>query len=335
MSYTKIISDLKQKKYAPIYFLMGEEPYFIDKISDYIEKNVLQEHEKDFNLTVFYGKDSTEENIIATAKRFPMMAEKQVVIVKEAQQLKDIQLFENYVKSPQASTILVFCHKYKKIDGRKSVGKILKKTSVMFTSSKLRDYELPDWIKKIVSVNKMVINPKNTLLLAEYLGADLAKIEGQIEKLKVILPVGSEITTEVIEKNIGISKEYNIFELQSALAKKDVLKAVKITNYFAKNPKSNPMVMTISGLYSYFSKVLGVHVSSNKGNDNAVAKEIGVHPFFVKEYNLATRNYSPGKLVKIIGYLRDYDLKSKGVNNNATYTPHSELMKELMFKIIH
>jgi DNA polymerase-3 subunit delta len=264
-----------------------------------------------------------------------MMAEKQVVIVKEAQQLKDIQRFENYVKSPQASTILVFCHKYKKIDGRKSVGKILKKTSVMFTSNKLRDYELPDWIKKIVSANKMVINPKNTLLLAEYLGADLAKIEGQIEKLKVVLPAGSEITTEVIEKNIGISKEYNIFELQSALAKKDILKAVKITNYFAKNPKSNPMVMTISGLYSYFSKVLGVHVSSNKGNDNAVAKEIGVHPFFVKEYNLATRNYSPGKLVKIIGYLRDYDLKSKGVNNNATYTPHSELMKELMFKIMH
>lgn len=335
MSFEKIISDLKQNKFAPIYMLMGEEPYFIDKISDYIEHNALAEHERDFNQTIFYGKDSNELDIIATAKRFPMMAEKQVVIIKEAQQLSNIGAFEEYVKSPQASTILVFCHKYKKVDGRKPIGKLFKKHGVVFTSDKLRDYQLPDFIKKTAMENKLSINPKNTLLLAEYLGADLSKIEGQIKKLKMILSEGAEITTDAIEKNIGISKEYNIFELQSALSKKDVLKAVKITNYFAKNPKTNPMVMSIAGLYSYFTKVLMVSVSKNRGNDNVIAKEIGVHPFFVKEYNIAIRNYSPGKLVKIIGYLREYDLKSKGVNNTATSTPHSELMKELLFKILH
>lgn len=334
MSYETIISDLKQKKYQPVYFLSGDEPYFIDKISEYIEHNVLQENERDFNQTIFYGKDTKASSIIETCKRFPMMSDKQVVIVKEAQHLaKDIGEFEEYIKNPQPSTLLVFCYKYKKIDKRKAVGKLLAKNSVFLVSEKVKDWKLPDWIKGAVTNYGFTINQKNSMLLSEYLGNDLGKIVKELEKLKVVLKPGEEISGTVIEDNIGISKEYNIFELQTAIGNKDVLKANKIINYFSKNEKAHPLVLTVGFLFSYFSKVVTIQFSKNKGNDGILAKEAGVNPYFLKDYKLATKNYSANKLVKIIGYLRESDLKSKGVNNVSS--SQSDILKELIFKIMH
>jgi DNA polymerase-3 subunit delta len=333
MSYEQIISSLKKKEYKPIYFLMGDEPFFIDKITDYISHNVLKEHERDFNQTVLYGKDINVDEIISAAKRFPMMSKHQVIIIKEAQHVKQIENLEKYLAQPLNSTILVINYKFKKLDKRKAVAKLIAKLGVIFESAKLRDYKIPDWITAKVSESGLKIQPKNTMLLAEFLGTDISKIDNELNKLKLILPKGSEITTEAIEKNIGISKDYNIFELQSALAKKDVLKSNLIAIYFAQNPKKNPFVLSISSLFNYFSKVLQMHFSKNKGNDNALAGELKVHPFFVKEYKLATQNYSAKKLIKIVSYLREYDLKSKGVDNSTT--DDGELLKELIFKILH
>ncbi len=334
MSYEKIISELKQKKFHPIYFLSGDEPYFIDKISEYIEHNVLAEHERDFNQTVFYGKDAKVSTIIETCKRFPMMSEKQVVIIKEAQHLaNNMGEFEDYINNPQPSTLLVFCYKYKKIDKRKAVGKLIAKNSVFLLSDKIKDYKLPDWILGKVKEYDFTINQKNAMLLSEYLGNDLGKIEKELEKLKVVIKPGSEIDGTVIENNIGISKDYNIFELQTAIGTKDVIKANKIISYFSKNEKAHPLVLTVGFLFSYFSKVITVQFSDNKNNDGALAKEVGVNPYFLTEYKKAIRNYSPTKLVKIIGYLREVDLKSKGVNN--TSATQSDLLRELIFKIMH
>ncbi|MEN8928910.1 MAG: DNA polymerase III subunit delta [Flavobacteriales bacterium] len=334
MSHEKIISDLKQKNYQPVYFLSGEEPYFIDKISEYIEHNVLAEHERDFNQTIFYGKDAKVSSIIETCKRFPMMAEKQVVLIKEAQHLaNNMAEFEDYIKNPQPSTLLVFCYKYKKIDKRKAVGKLIAKSSVFFVSDKVKDWKLPEWISGAVTNFGFTINQKNALLLSEYLGNDLGKIAKELEKLKLALKPGSEIDGNAIEQNIGISKDYNIFELQNALGTKDVLKANKIINYFSKNEKAHPLVLTVGFLFSYFSKVVTVQFSKNKANDGMLAKETGVNPYFLKDYKLATKNYSASKLVKIIGYLRETDLKSKGVDNASA--TQSDLLKELIFKIMH
>lgn len=333
MTFEQIIASLKKKEYKPIYFLMGEEPFYIDEITKYIAEHVLQEHERDFNQTVLYGKDTTVEDIVATAKRFPMMSEHQVVIVKEAQHIRKIEDLDKYAENPQPSTILVINYKYKKLDKRKAAAKVIDKNGVLFESKALRDYQVPDWINKKVSEVGLTIQPKNALLLSEFLGTDLSKISNELNKLKLVLEKGSEISAQVIEQNIGISKDYNVFELQSALAKKDVLKANKIAKYFEQNPKDNPMVMTVSSLFNYFSKILQLHFSSNKNNDNVLASELKVHPFFVKEYKMAAKNYSPKKLVKIVSYLREYDLKSKGVDNvSAT---DSELLKELLFKILH
>lgn len=312
---------------------MGDEPFYIDEITNYISNNVLQDHEKDFNQTILYGKDTNIEELIAVAKRFPMMSEYQVVIVKEAQHIRNIENLESYVQNPLNSTLLVFNYKYKKLDKRKSVTKLIDKNGILFSSDKLRDYQIPDWVNKQVNSIGLTIQPKNSLLLSEFLGTDLSKINNELKKLNLILEKGSEITAQVIEKNIGISKDYNVFELQTALAKKDILKANKIAKYFEQNPKNNPFVMTISSLFNYFSKILQLHFSKNKNNDNALAGELKVHPFFVKEYKLAAKNYSPKKLVKIVSYLREYDLKSKGVNNSSV--SDSELLKELLFKILH
>ncbi len=312
---------------------MGDEAFYIDEITNLIATSVLQEHEKDFNQTVLYGKDTSVNEIVSVAKRFPMMSEHQVVIVKEAQHIRKIEDLDSYVKQPLNSTILVINYKFKKLDKRKAVAKLIDKTGILFLSDKLRDYQVPNWINAKIKETGLSIQPKNSLLLAEFLGTNLSKINNEINKLKLILPKGSEISAEVIEKNIGISKDYNVFELQSALAKKDILKANRISIYFAQNPKENPLVVTISSLFNYFSKILQLHFSKNKMNDNVLAGELKVHPFFVKEYKVAAQHYSPKKLVKIVSYLREYDLKSKGVNNVST--PDGELLKELLFKIMH
>ncbi len=334
MNHQEILSDLKQKKLQPIYFLEGEETYFIDMISDYIEDHLLEEHERDFNQTIFYGKDADPNQVIETCKRFPMMSDKQVVIIKEAQHLiKVLDKFDSYFKQPQPSTILVFCYKYKTLDKRKAITKVIAKNSVYFTASKIKDYQLPAWIEKQASSHKLKIDGRNASLLAEYLGNDLSKVENEISKLAMILKPGGEITAQAIEDHIGISKDYNVFELQNAISAKNHEAAYKIAYYFGKNEKAHPFVLTLGFLFSYFSKVSVVAFSKNKGNDNALAKEAGISPYFIKDYKNAARNYSPTKLVKIVKYMKEYDLKSKGVNN--TSANHNDLLKELLFKILN
>ncbi len=333
MSYENILKDIKAKKYAPVYFFIGDEPFFMDSITDYIAKHVLAEHERDFNQTIFYGKDADAATINDTARRFPMMAEKQVVIVKEAQQLKNIELLQNYIANPLSSTILVINYKSEKSKKTTALIKHTKKVGVVFESNKLRDYQIASWIKSYVAKKKMTIDDKATFLLAEYLGTDLSKITNAIEKLMINAEGNNKITTTSIERSIGISKDYNIFELQNALGIKDVLKANRIINYFAANEKNNPFVVTIMRLHAYFSKVLKFYFLKNKTNDDYVARSLGIHPFFVKDYKKASSLYPPKKLVVIIALLREYDLKAKGVNNVSAN--NGELLKELIFKILH
>jgi DNA polymerase-3 subunit delta len=343
MDFNTIMSDLKKKAYRPVYFLMGDEPYFIDIISDYIEQNVLDDSEKEFNQSVLYGRDVSITDIIGAAKRFPMMSEYQVVIVKEAQDVKDLakkeredkkdkqkSAFEAYLENPLPSTILVFCHKYKSIDKRTALAKLIDKNAVLFESKKLYDNQVPDWINNYLKARNYQINQRAAGLLSEYLGTSLSKISNELDKLIINLPPNSEITAEHIQTNIGISKDYNVFELQTAIGKKEVLKANRIINYFAANPKDNPMVMTVSSLYGYFCKLLTWHFVPDK---KAAASAMGVHPFFVAEYERAAKNYNVGKLKSIFGYLREYDLKSKGVDNGSA--TEGELLKELVFKILH
>lgn len=334
MEYNKILEDLKAGNYKPVYFLQGEEGYFIDQITDYIENNVLDESERDFNQSVLYGKDVSMQDIIGTAKRFPMMAPYQVVIVKEAQHLiRTIDQIEPYLNNPSPTTILVFNYKYKKLDGRKPLGKLLKKKGMLFTSDKIKDYKLPDWIVGYCKNQGLSIKPKASHLLSEFLGTDLSKVANTIEKLKVILSGETVIDEDVIQKNVGISKEFNLFELSNALAEKNVYKSNLIINHFAQNPKNYPLPVTLSALYNYYTKLMKFHFYAPNISEKELAAIIGVHPFFLKDYKVAARNYTKNKLARIFGYLRDYDLQSKGVNNvNAN---HGELLKELVFKILH
>jgi len=326
-----IVSNIKSGNIRPIYFLMGEEPYYIDAISDYIENNVLSEEEKGFNQMVLYGRDVTVEDIISNAKRFPMMADRQVVIVKEAQDLvRTIDKLEAYAKNPQPTTVLVVNYKYKKLDKRKAVYKAINKSGVVFESKKLYDNQVPDWIRRVLSGQNYTITPKASQMLVEFLGTDLSKISNELNKLKIILPEGTQITPEHIEKNIGISKDYNNFELRKAIGYRDKLKAFKIINYFGENPKDNPMVVTVSLLFSFFGQLLRLHGLSDK-NPRNVASVLKVSPYFVNEYIDAARNYPMRRVSAIIADLREFDVKGKGVNSNAV--PQGDLLKELLVKI--
>jgi len=329
---TKIVSDIKNGDIKPIYFLMGEEPYYIDKISEYIEKNVLSEEEKGFNQMVLYGRDVAIEEISDNAKRFPMMAERQVVIVKEAQDLsRSIEKLVSYVENPQPTTVLVFCYKYKTLDKRKKLYKAIQKAGVIYDSKKLYENQVADWIRKVLAGKKYKIENKASLMLVEFLGNDLSKISNELEKLMVILPKDSTITAVHIEENIGISKDYNNFELRKAVGEKDVVKVNRIINYFAQNQKSNPLVVTISLLNSLFTQILIFHSLSDKSKGN-VAKALKVNPFFVGDYLIAGKNYPMRKVSQVIGLLRDADVKSKGVGANLT---SGDILKELLFKILH
>jgi len=352
---TQILTDLKRRIFKPVYFLSGEEAYYIDTVSDYIEKNVLDESEQEFNQTILYGKEADMNAIISAAKRFPMMSEYQVVIVKEAQNLKELgkssgggdddddeapvkksagagNALANYLQHPQPSTILVFCYKYKTLDKRSTTYKSLQKNHVFLETKKLYDNQLPEWITTFVQDNKFKIGPKASFLLAEFLGNDLSKITNEVGKLFINLKEGEEITAELVQDNIGMSKEFNVFELQDALAKKDILKANRIINYFSANDKDHPAVMTLSSLYGYFTKILLYHFSPDKSKF-AIAQALGVNPFFVDGYTKAAQNYGTAKLKAIFSYLKEYDLKTKGVDNAGVN--NGELMKELIFKILH
>jgi DNA polymerase-3 subunit delta len=325
-----IINDIKKGNLAPIYFLMGEEAYYIDGISNYIEKTVLTEEEKGFNQMVLYGRDVTIDEVVSNAKRYPMMAERQVVIVKEAQDLsRTIENLVPYVKNPQTTTVLVFCYKYKKLDARKKLTKVLKKhNAVVFESKKLYENQVPDWIMRVLSGKGYSITPKAAQMLTEFLGNDLSKVNNELEKLQLIVKPEEQITPEIVEQNIGISKDFNNFELQNAIGAKNVKKAFAIVQYFAQNPKNHPIVMTVALLYSFFSKLLKYHAISNKSES---PKMLGVSPYFIKDYQTAARNYSMKEVSGIIASIREIDMKSKGVGA-ANMTP-ADLFKELLTSI--
>jgi len=328
----QLVTDIKNGIIKPIYFLMGEEPYYIDKISDFIEQNILSEEEKGFNQMVLYGRDVTIEDIVANAKRYPMMAERQVLIIKEAQDLsRTIEKLVDYASNPQLTTVLVVNYKYKKIDKRKALYKTIKKIGVVYESKKLYENQVGEWIRRVLSPKDYSITPKAAQMLVEFLGTDLSKINNELEKLKIILPKGSQITPELIEENIGISKDYNNFELRKAVGNKDVLKAQQIAKYFGDNPRSNPMVVTVSLLFNFFSQLLYYHGLNDKSS-RSVASALRINPYFVNEYISAARNYPMKKVSQVISTLREFDVKSKGVGANAV--PQGDLLKELLVRIM-
>ena len=327
----KIVNDIKAGNIKPIYFLMGEEPYYIDRLSDYIDQNILSEEEKGFNQTVFYGRDVSIEDVISTCKRYPMMAERQVVIVREAQELsKTIDKIESYAENPMPTTVLVFCYKYKTLDKRKKVTKLLEKNGLVYESKKLYDNQVGEWIKRVLSGKGLTIEAKASAMLVEFLGTDLSKINNELEKLQIVLPKGSVISAKDIEENIGFSKDYNVFELRKALGERNQLKAYQIAQYFADNPKDNPMVVTTSLVFSFFLQLLQYHGLKDKNPKN-VASILKVNPYFLKDYDVALRNYPMKKVSQIVATLRNIDIKSKGVGANAM--PQHDLLKEMLIKI--
>ena len=328
----EIVSDIKNGHVKPIYFLMGDEPYYIDKISDYIEENVLSEAEKGFNQVVLYGRDVDTAQVISECKRYPMMSERTVVIIKEAQDLsRTIENLAPYVEQMQPSTVLVIQYKYKKLDKRKKLSKLIAKHGVLFESKKLYDNQVQDWIPRVLASHKLKIEPKAAYMLVEFLGTELSKIANELDKLALILPEGSIIEPHHIEENIGISKDFNTFELRKAIGQKNVLKVNRIAQYFSENPKNNPTVLTISLLTVFFTQLLLFHGLQDKSKA-AVAKALGINVYFVEEIFLAGRNYPMRKVAQVIAFLRDADVKSKGVGANQT---HRDILKELLFKILH
>ncbi len=329
----RIVNDIRAGNLAAIYFLMGEEPYYIDRISEFIENNVLEEEEKGFNQMVFYGRDVSIEEVISAAKRFPMMAEKHVIIVKEAQDLsRTIEKLVDYVNQPQPSTVLVINYKYKKLDKRKALYKALLKSQVVFESKKLYENQVADWIRRILTGRNYSISPKAAQMLVEFLGTDLSKINNELEKLQLIIPEGQQITPEAIEENIGISKDFNNFELRKAIGERNKEKAFRIINYFSENPRDNPIVVTVALLYNFFSQLLHYHGLNDK-SPRAVASSLKINPYFVSEYTTAAKNYPMKKVSGVISVLRDIDVKSKGVGANAL--PQRDLLNELMVKILN
>ncbi len=333
ISIEQLFKDLKNKIYHPIYFLCGDEPYYIDRITEYVMQNVLTEAEKSFNQTVIYGKDADATTVTNIARRFPMMANYQLVVVKEAQEVKNFEELIHYIKNPLKSTLLVINYKYKSLDKRKTIYKALQENAVYYESKKLYENKIPEWISNNLAKRNFRIEPKAALLLTDFLGNDLSRISNELEKLVIVMADTSKtITTLDIEKNIGISKEFNNFELSNAISNKNVLKANQIINYFADNQKNNHITMTVSHLYQFFSKILVYHSLGDKSRNN-VAASLKINPYFVSEYEAAAKNYSAAKTIKIISTLREYDLKSKGFGNVSAGA--GELLKELIFKILH
>jgi DNA polymerase-3 subunit delta len=334
MDVQQLLKELKQGKRHPVYLLHGEEPYYIDLISDYIEQHVLEESQKGFDQTVLYGKDTDLITLVNASRRFPMLSTHQVIIVKEAQNLKwrgeDEEALLKYLENPMASTLLVFAFKYGKFDKRKKVYKAFEKSGVVVESTKLRDDKMGAWIMDYLSSQQRQIQPQAAYLIAEFLGTDLSKVVNEIDKLVLNIAPDQTITPQEVEKHIGISKEYNSFELQTALGKRDALKAYRIVDYFAANPRSNPLPLVVSSMGTYFTKILKYHYLPDR-NPQVVAKELGVHPFFVKEYDLAARQYTRPALFRIIHELHQVDLHSKGVG--GTFDT-SELLKDMVNKIL-
>ncbi len=331
MSAEKIIADFKKKNFKPIYWLEGEEPYFIDEVVNYAEHKILTEAEAGFNLTVFYGRDAAWPDVVNACRRYPMFSERQVVLLKEAQHMKDIDKLEGYIDNPLPSTIFVVSYKEKKVDGRSKLSKTLKQKGELLTTKKLYDNQLPEWANQMVQHHGLGIDQKALLLLVDHIGNDLSRIQNEIEKLAVNLGNRKTITADDIEKYIGVSKEFNVFELQDALAKKNLPKAIRIIQYFEANPKAAPIQMILPALYNFFSKVYMVFgVPSN--NEKEVATALGVNPFFMKDYMAAAKGYTQQGVERILLLLHEYNLRSIGVNNGSA--DDAGLMKELVVKMM-
>ncbi|PID93663.1 MAG: DNA polymerase III subunit delta [Bacteroidetes bacterium] len=331
MTFEKIIANLEKRVYHPIYFLTGEQTYYIDEIVGMIEDTVLQEAERDFNQTVLYGRDTDVKQIISLAKRFPLMASHQLIIIKEAQDIKQIAGLEPYVKSPLLSTILVMTYKYKKLDRRTSFAKAIARNGVFFEAPQMRDYQMPQWISEYIRKRGFKIGPRECALLADHLGNQLGKVVNELNKLFINVPEKGTITATHIEEHIGISKEYNVFEYQNALGQRDKMKAGRIAHYFSVNEKEMPVPKITAILFNYFTKVGLYHELKNKSKD-VVARALKVNPFFVKDYEMAARHYSRKSVARVIALLREYDLKSKGIGNVSN--PGGELIRELNYRIL-
>jgi DNA polymerase-3 subunit delta len=335
LTYKDIQAAFKKKNFAPIYFLHGDEPFYIDTIANYLEHKVLTEEQKSFNLTVLYGKEATHLHILDSARRYPIMADNQVIVIKEAQEMKDLMKLENYFKQPMPTTIVVIVYKYKKFDKRTKFAKALAadKNAVVFESKKLYENKIADWATNYLKENGYNLMSNASELVVEYLGTSLSKISNELDKLMINVPKGTQVTEKHIQDNIGISKDYNVFELQKALGSKKIEKSQRILNYFKANPKSGPMVMVVSSLYSFFSKVYIFH-SVKGGSDNEIAAALGMRSsYFLQDYRVAAKNYNKPKTEEIISLLHEYDMKSKGVNRDNT--TESELMRELIYRILH
>jgi DNA polymerase-3 subunit delta len=333
-TFESMAAGIKKQTFEPVYFLCGDEPFYIDSLVDLIDKHALAEHEKDFNRSIFYGRDSDAMDILNTAKRFPMMAERQLVMVKEAHTLDNFEAFESYLNNPVPTTVLVFAYKKGKPDGRKAIFKRLKKDFAKgyLETKKLYDNELPKWIEQYCISHKMKVEASSSILLAEYLGNDLSKISNELDKLTISLPEGTVINAKIIEENIGISKDFNVFELQEAMAKRDVEKVFRIANYMGANKKQNPLIGTLASLHSFFAKILAFYYLQDK-SQNGVASALKMHPFAAKKLIEHTRGFNAKKVLSILSLIQTYDLKAKGVD--SANTTDEDLLKELCWKIMN
>ena len=326
-----IISDWKKGTYKPVYWLEGEEEYFIDKVMKYAESNILNESETAFNLSVFYGKDADWAAIINACRRYPMFAERQVVLLKEAQQMRDIEKLEAYIENPLTSTIFVVSYKEKKVDGRTRLAKLLKEKGVVLTTKKLYENQLPDWTEELVQSKELSISQKALMLLVDHIGNDLSRIENEIDKIAINLGKRKGITETDVEQYVGVSKDFNVFELQAALATKNLSKAIQIIQYFEANPKAGPIQLILPSLYAFFSKVFMIY-GLNTRDEKTIATSLGINPFFIKDYLRTTGVYSYADVERLLLLLSDYNLKSIGINNSGT--TDASLLKEMVVKMI-
>ena len=326
-----IISEWKKHQYKPIYWLEGEEEYFIDKVMDYAESQILSESETGFNLTVFYGKDADWANVMNACRRYPMLSEKQVVLLKEAQQMRDLEKLEAYIENPLNSTIFVVSYKEKKVDGRTRLAKLLKEKGVVLSTKKLYDNQLPEWTDELIQSKGHTISSKALVLLVDHIGNDLSRIENEVDKILINLNTRKNISEDDVEMYVGVSKDFNVFELQAALASKNLPRAIQIIQYFEANPKAAPIQLILPSLYSFFSKVFMIH-GLNTRDEKSVATSLSINPFFIKDYLKAANIYTYPEVEKLLLLLSDYNLKSIGINSAGT--SDASLLKEMMFKMI-
>jgi len=338
VSYEALIKDLSKRKFAPIYFLEGEEPYYIDKIADFLEEHVIEAAQKDFNQTILYGRDTEMAEVLSASRRYTMFSDKQLIIVREAAPLftrmsdKDQTLFTGYLENPMPDTLLVFCHKHKNVDKRTSVGKLIKEKTVYLDSPKIKEYHLPEWILSHVKENGFGIELRTAQLLAEYLGNDLSRISNEIEKLHILIPGGATITMDIVEEHIGISKEFNHFEFKDAILARDFHKCIRIIQYFGHNPGAGPIPLIISSLYAEYSKLYAMQQLPGL-SDNEYVSKIGMNPMGMKSLKAAARYYPLPKVEQVLLLLSVYDTRSKGVNNKNADV--SALLNELAYRIIY